>query len=149
MIIHATWGISSVCPFSGLYRIGGGILVTSKRNTFVIGFLTAALLWLAWWMFVTFRFQGGHIEDSPSGKYSLMVFAPMKETVGGTYTVTLKDKATGNTLRTATVKLNANEKTRSLRGLPVSMSWDVAESYSDITIDGVFLIRLSVPLLTP
>jgi hypothetical protein len=125
------------------------LLATSKLNTFVTGFLSAALLWLVWWMCVNFRFQGGHIEDSPSAKYSLMVFAPMDETVGGTYTVTLKDKTTGSTLRTATVKLNANEKTRSLRGLPISMSWDAAESYSDITIDGVFLIRLSVPSPTP
>jgi hypothetical protein len=127
----------------------GFSLAILKRNTFVTGFLTAALLWLAWWMFVSFRFQGGHIEDSPSAKYSLMASAPMSETVGGTYTVTLKDKTTGKTLRSATVKLNANEKTRSLRGLPISMSWDAQESYSDITIDGVFLIRLSVPSPTP
>lgn len=100
-------------------------------------------------MFVTFRFQGGHIEDSPSAKYTLMVFAPMDETVGGTYIVTLKDKTTGNTLRSATVKLNSDEKTRSLHGLPISMSWDASESYADVTIDGDFLIRLSVPSSTP
>jgi hypothetical protein len=118
-------------------------------NNFVTGLLTALLLWSALWLYANGRFQGGHVEDSPSGKYSLMIFAPIDETVGGTYRVTLKDKATGGTLRSATVKLNSNEKTRSLRGLPVSMSWDAPESYSDITIDGVFLIRLSVPSSTP
>ena len=100
-------------------------------------------------MFVNFRFQGGHIEDSPSGKYSLMVFAPLDESVAGTYIVTLTGKATGNALRSATIKLNSKEKTKSLRGLPVSMNWDSLESYSDIIIDGEFLIRVSVPASGP
>ena len=100
-------------------------------------------------MFANFRFQGGHIEDSPSGKYSLMIFAPMRETVAGAYVVTLVDKSTSSTLRSATIKLNSKEKTRSLRGLPISMNWDAAESYSDIVIDGELLIRTSVPTNAP
>lgn len=125
------------------------LLVLLKRNTFATGFLTAAALWLAWWMIVNLRFQGGHIEDSPSGKYSLMVFAPINETTAGTYTVTLTDKPTGSTLRSATVKLNSREKTQSLRGRLVSMNWDPTESFSDIIIDGDFLIRMSVPASGP
>ena len=121
-------------------------MVALKRNSFATGFLTAVVLGLAWWLFVNLHAQGGHIEDSPSGKYSLMIFAPMNETVGGTYIVTLKDRSTGNTLRSATVKLNSNDETKSLRGVPVSMIWDPSESYSDIIIDGAFLIRVSVPL---
>ena len=78
-----------------------------------------------------------------------MIFAPMRETVAGAYVVTLVDKSTGSTLRSATIKLNSKEKTRTLRGLPVSMTWDASESYSDIIIDGVFLIRMSVPTNTP
>ncbi|MDZ4851659.1 MAG: hypothetical protein SGI77_20420 [Pirellulaceae bacterium] len=78
-----------------------------------------------------------------------MIFAPIDETFGGTYVVTLKDKSTGSTLRYAAVKLNSKEKTRSLRGLPVSMIWDASESYSDIIIDGEFLIRMSVPTIAP
>ncbi len=74
-----------------------------------------------------------------------MIFAPMDDTVAGTYVVTLTEKATGNTLRSATVKLNSREKTRSLRGLPVLMNWDPSESYTDIIIDGDFLIRVTVP----
>jgi hypothetical protein len=96
-------------------------------------------------MLANFNFQGGHIEDSPSGRYCLMIFAPMDETAGGTYDVTLKDKSTGHTLRSATITLGSNEKTRSLRGFPVSMKWDASESYSDIVIDGEVLIRISVP----
>jgi len=78
-----------------------------------------------------------------------MVFAPMDETVGGTYVVKLVDKSTGSTLRSATIKLNSKEKTRSLRGLPVSMNWDTFESYSDIVIDGELLMRMYMPSNAP
>ena len=69
----------------------------------------------------------------------------MNETVAGAYVITLSDKITGRVLRTATVKLNSNEKTRPLRGIPITMIWDSSESYSDIMLDGDFLIRVSVP----
>ena len=119
-----------------------------KRNSFAAGFLAAALLWLSLWMFANLHFRGGHVEDSPSGRYRLMIFAPMKETFRGTYAVTLKEKPTGKPVRSATVKLNSKEKTRSLRRLPVSMIWDASESYCDIIIDGSFLIRISVAAIT-
>ncbi len=140
---------TAVRPQSTAQHRSKFLLVVLKRNSFATGFLTAVVLGLAWWLFVNLYAQGGHIEDSPSGKYCLMIFAPMDDTVGGTYTVTLTDRLTGNTLRTATVKLNSNEETKSLRGLPVSMIWDPSESYADIIVDGAFLIRISVPLSGP
>lgn len=42
-----------------------------------------------------------------------------------------------------------NEKTRALGGLPVSITWNASESYSDIMIDGNFLTRLSIPSTGP
>jgi hypothetical protein len=120
-------------------------LIHFKRNTFATGFLTAAVLGLAWLLFASFQFDGGHIEDSPSGKYSLSIVAPMKPTLEGTYVITLRNKATGRAVRSATVKLNADERTKALRGVPVSMNWESSETYADINIDGDFLIRMSVP----
>lgn len=93
--------------------------------------------------------MGGHVEDSPSGKYTLTIFAPTDETFAGTYVVTLIDKATGNTLRSTTVELNSKERTKSLRGCPISMIWDATESTADITIDGNFLVRISTPVVSP
>ena len=97
-------------------------------------------------MIVNLRFHGGHIEDSPSGKYSLSIWAPMDPAVAGTYSIMLRENKTGRTLRSATVKLNSKEKTKSLRGLPVSMTWDSLETYADIGVDGDFLMRISVPV---
>jgi hypothetical protein len=124
-------------------------LIHFKRKTFATGFLTAAVLGLAWWLFASYHGVGGHIEDSPSGRYSLMIMAPMKPTLGGTYVITLRNKATGRTLRSATVKLSSEEETKALRGLPVSMNWDSSESYVDMDIAGDFLIRMSVPASEP
>ncbi|MEZ6078556.1 MAG: hypothetical protein R3C56_23655 [Pirellulaceae bacterium] len=43
------------------------------------------------------------------------------------------------------IKLGSGEMTKSLRGLPVRMDWDASEKYSDIVVDGEFLVRVSVP----
>ena len=114
-----------------------------------MGFLTAAAIWLAWFAIDNFRFQGGHVEDSPSGNYTLWMMAPMEPTAAGTYDITLRDKRADTTLRHVTVKLNRKEKTKSLRGLPITMNWDGTESYVDISVDGAFLIRISVPPTVP
>lgn len=39
-------------------------LVSVKRNTFAVGFLTAAAIWLAWFAIDNFRFQGGYVVFS-------------------------------------------------------------------------------------
>lgn len=110
-----------------------------------MGFLTAAAISLAWFAIGNFRFQGGHVEDSPSGNYTLLIMAPMEPTTAGAYDITLRDKRADTTLRQVTVKLNQKEKTKSLRGLPVTMDWSGTESYVDISVDGAFLVRISVP----
>ncbi len=116
-----------------------------KFKSFASGVLVTALVWIVYSLYWTQSFQGGNVQDSPSGKLTLTIFAPLQETVAGSYHLTLKDKATGQTLRSLTLKLGATEKTRSLRGGTVSVSWDAAESYSDVLIDGEFLLRLSLP----
>jgi hypothetical protein len=115
------------------------------RNTFVTGFLTALVLWVGWWLYTNAQIQGVHVEDSPSGRYTLMVMAPMNPTSRGTYVVTLTEKASGRILRTNSIRLDSGQKTKSIRGLPVSMDWNATESAADVTIDGEFLIRISVP----
>lgn len=77
------------------------------------------------------------------------MMAPMEPTAAGTYDITLRDKPADKTLRRVTVKLNRKEKTKSLRGLPVTMNWDETESYVDISVDGGFLVRISVPPPVP
>lgn len=74
--------------------------------------------------------------------------APMKPTDRGAYVVTLTEKATGKLLRTITIRLDSGEKTKTIRGLPVSMKWDATESIVDVTIDGEFLTRIAVPAMT-
>lgn len=103
------------------------------------------MLWVAYWLYTNARFQGTHVEDSPSGRYTLMVMAPMEPTTRGTCVVTLTEKATGQLLRTNTIRLDSGQRTRSIRGLPVSMNWDATESTADVTIGGEFLVRISVP----
>lgn len=73
----------------------------------------------------------------------------MEPTTAGTYDITLRDRQADTTLRRVTVTLNRNEKTKSLRGLPVTMNWDGTESYVDISVDEAFLVRLSVPPPVP
>lgn len=124
-------------------------MLSVKRNTFAVGFLTAAAIWLVWFVVVNFRFQGVHVEDSPTGRYTLWMMSPMEPTVAGTYDITLRDRQAETTLRQVTVKLNRKEKTKSLRGLPVTMNWDGTESYVDISVDGTFLVRISVPPPVP
>lgn len=128
---------------------GGRLLSLLKRNSFITGVLTAVAGWLAWWTITNFRIVVGHVEDSPSGKYALMIMAPMEQTFGGSYVVTLRDKVTSQVLRTVRVTLNSKELTKSLRGLPVSMIWDASESCADVSVDGDFLLRMSVPTLRP
>jgi hypothetical protein len=123
-------------------------LTVKPRNTFVTGFVTAVLLWLAWWLYSNGRFQGGHAEDSPSARFTVSLMAPLEPTDGGTYVVSLTDKATGKLLRTHAIRLNSGEKTKAIRELPVSMKWDATESHVDVAIDGAFLIRLAVPTPT-
>lgn len=90
--------------------------------------------------------QAGHLEDSPSGRFTLMIEAPLVPTPGGAYVVTLTDKATGQLLRINSIQLDSEQKTKSIRGLPVSMVWDATESTADIIIDGEFLVRISTPV---
>ena len=71
----------------------------------------------------------------------------MNPTDRGAYVVTLTDKATGKRLRTITIRLDSGEKTKAIRGLPVSMKWDATESIVDVTIGGEFLIRVAVPAM--
>lgn len=120
-------------------------MIKLKPNLFAAGIVSAAVMWLVFWVLSITHVHGGHIEDSPTGKYTLMILAPLKETVAGTYIVTLRSKATGNTLRSVTIKLNPNEKTRPVRGQAVSMKWDATEAYADIMVDGDFLTRISIP----
>ncbi len=105
------------------------------RNTFLTGFLTAVVICLAWWLFSNWRFQGGHVEDSPSGRYTLWVMGPMEPEAGGTYVLTLSEKTTGKLLRTNAVRFNSGEMTKSIRGLPVLIQWDATETTVDVTID--------------
>jgi hypothetical protein len=77
-----------------------------------------------------------------------MVMAPMQPKSGGTYVVTLTEKNSGRLLRTNTIRLDSRQKTKSIRGLQVSMGWDATESTADVTIDGEFLVRVAVPTET-
>ena len=120
-------------------------MALNPRNTFITGFLTAVVLWSAWWLYSNWRFQGGHFEDAPSGRYTLMVMAPMEPTSGGTYVVTLTEKATGRLLRRNTIRINSAEWTKTIRGQLVLMRWDATETTVDVTIDGELLIRIAVP----
>ncbi len=120
-------------------------MATGNRKSFLAGVASAALVCCFWWLFTSSPFQGGHIEDSPSGKFSLAIFGPINERNAGTYRITIRDSATGVTLRTYFIKLGSGEMTKSLRGLPVRMDWDAAEKYADIVVEGEFLIRVSVP----
>jgi hypothetical protein len=120
-------------------------LATLNRKSFVAGIASTAFVCCLWWLFTSAPFQGGHIEDSPSGEYTLAIWGPMNERNAGTYRITIMVRATGETLRTYFIKLGSGEMTKSLRGLPVRMDWDASEKYSDIVVDGEFLVRVSVP----
>ncbi|MEO8269304.1 MAG: hypothetical protein ABI557_06260 [Aureliella sp.] len=118
---------------------------TGNRRSFVAGVASAVPVCCLGWLYFNASFQGGHIEDSPSGKYTLAIFGPMNERNGGTYRIIIRDTTTGVTLRTYSITLSFEEMTKSLRGAPVRMDWDMSEEYADIVIDGEFLIRVSVP----
>lgn len=120
-----------------------------KRYSFVTGFLTAVVLGLAWSGVANFALMGGHTQDSPSGKYSLSIMAPMTPTVGGTYSMTLINNTTGKVIRTAKVTLNSAEKTQPLRDRSVLMNWDATETRVDIVIDGESLTQIVVPASQP
>lgn len=120
-------------------------MIQFKRNSFLTGFLVACLLWISGLIITDFHFLGGHTEDSPSGKYNLSISAPMEKTSGGTYEIELINKATGQTLRYLNIQLGSREKTKTLRGIPITMVWNKEETLVDIIIDGEFLARVSVP----
>lgn len=120
-------------------------MVSLKRNSFAAGFLTAAVSVIACVALNNIQFQGGHVEDSPTGKYALTIMAPVSPTIAGTYKILLIENATGNTIRAVEIQLNSKERTKPLRGLPVTTVWDAAESSVDIMVDGTFLVGISMP----
>ena len=69
----------------------------------------------------------------------------MEPTAGGAYAISLVDKATDNKLRTFKVTLGSKESTKPVRSGPVSIIWDPAEAYGDVTVDHDFSIRVFVP----
>lgn len=122
------------------------MLFSIKKNSFITGFLAAVFLYGAFYAINNLGLRGGHVEDSPSGKYTLRIFAPMSETRAGSYDITLIDRMSGQTVRNVRCKLSSNEYTVPLRGGDVAMLWDSTESYAEILIDGDFVVRISTTL---
>lgn len=115
------------------------------KNNFITGFLSALLLGLVWIWYSFAYFRGGHIENSPSGRYSLSIDGPLNSSsFGGTYEIELRDTRTERVLRTYTIQLDPNERLMPLRATNVTIQWDAAETTADITVDGEFLIRVAV-----
>lgn len=124
-------------------------MLNIKRDSFAAGFASAVVLGAAVWAYFNWSLQGGHIDDSPSGRYTVNILSPMEPAAGGTYVVWLRDKTSSEILRTTSVKLNASESTLPLRGEQVSIQWNAAETFADISIREKFLVRISAPSLAP
>ena len=117
------------------------------NRSFIFGFLAGTFFVVVWWLIASHQTSGGRSETSPSGQYELSIYAPLQPTAGGTYELVLADKATGQELRTITVTLDPRERTKSVRGpTPITTTWDPAEAYADVAIDGQDLVRVVAPV---
>lgn len=89
--------------------------------------------------------RGGVHADSSNGLYGLSVMAPMSPEAGGAYSIELIDKKTTAVIRHVVVTLPRSEESVALRGGGGSITWDTANTFADIAIDGQDSIRIWVP----
>ncbi len=120
-------------------------MLIENRRSFTAGFICALVLTFAIWAYFNLSPHGGHVEDSPSGKYTISITSPMEPVAGGTYTVHLLEKPENKVLRKFTLQLNSTDSTLPLRGEQVSIQWNAEETFADISVRDEFLLRVSLP----
>ena len=122
-----------------------GALKSPQRNSFVVGFASALVLFAAVYIWSYLGFIGGIHADSPNGQYSLSVTAPMSPTYGGSYSIQLIESETSAVIRDVTVTVPRSEQTAGLREGGGSIIWDPTNEFADITIQGKNSVRIWVP----
>jgi len=120
-----------------------------RRNSFIVGFLSALLVVAAVYLWLHAETVGGIHAESPNGNYELMVMAPLTPKSGGAYSIELRDMRTSSVVRRIVVSMPRSESTVALRGGGGTVVWDASNSFADITIDGASMVRVWVPQSPP
>ena len=115
------------------------------RASFALGFVAASALAACFWVVQNAGFKGGHVSTSPSGRYTLRLFAPLSPKYGGSYEIDLLEQPDDQLLQKVVITMPRSKKTVAVRDGGATVTWGVAETYADIFVDNCFLIRVPLP----
>jgi hypothetical protein len=96
-------------------------------------------------MIYSIEFDGGQSVDSPSGRYSLSILAPLSPRHGGTYRLRLTSNPDVVEIRKIAMTLPITELNVALREEKASVAWNDAETFVDFLVEGKPLIRIWIP----
>jgi hypothetical protein len=116
-----------------------------KRNSFVVGFVTALVLWGAGYLWSQMEWSGGLHSKSPTGSHEVVVMGPLSPASGGSYTVELIESRTSAVLRHLVITVPRTEETVALREGGGAIVWDAVGKSADVTAGGSYLVRVYVP----
>ena len=116
-----------------------------RRNSFIVGFVSALVLMTAVYAWNHNKFSGGVVADSPNGQYTLSAMGPMSPTRGGAYDLRLIEVKSLVVVRSCVVSVPQLEETVPLREGGGEIAWDPASAYADVEIEGKRFVRIWVP----
>lgn len=115
------------------------------RASLALGFLAASALAVCFWVVQNAGFKGGHVSTSPTGRYTLRLFAPLSPKYGGSYEIDLLEQPDDQFLQKVVITMPRSKETAAVRDGGATVTWDVAETYADIFVDSRLLIRVPLP----
>ena len=116
------------------------------RNLIKIGvvvFLFCFTLIVAFW--VDESGGGGHVVDSPDGKFSVGVQRHSSSLRTIPYTITLVDLGSGQLLRRLSLHPVQGKPSQELPNSSNTIAWDEQSRFADIVLEGAYFCRLYVP----
>jgi hypothetical protein len=116
-----------------------------KRNSFIVGFISALVLMTAVYAWNHYHMTGGVVANSPNGQYALSAMSPMSPTRGGAYDLRLLEMKDLVVVRRCVVSIPQFEETVPLREGGGKITWDPASAYADVEIEGKRFVRIWVP----
>jgi hypothetical protein len=116
-----------------------------KRNSFIVGFVSALVLMTAVYAWNHNFLRGGVDANSPNGQYSLRVMGPLSPARGGAYDISLIEVKTLVVVRRCRISISQFEETVPLRGGGGEIAWDPESAYADVEIEGQRFLRIWVP----
>ena len=88
---------------------------------------------------------GGHVVDSPDGKFSVGVQRHSSSWRTIPYTVTLVDLGSGELLRRVSIHPVQGKPNQDLPNSSNTIAWDEQNRFADIVLEGEYVCRIYVP----